>query len=53
MSGRYRLSAYVVPMILAIAALMLFPGCGEKTEKEPAPGKAAGRPQVVNFWQPG
>ncbi|MBC7253772.1 MAG: hypothetical protein H5T72_07380 [Actinobacteria bacterium] len=42
-----------VPLILALVTTMLLTGCGSKTDVNPVPGETTGRPQVVNFWQPG
>jgi|GEM_PF-2702093 hypothetical protein len=53
MSGRFGLSACAVLVIPALAATILLPGCGSKTNVNPVPGESTGRPQVVNFWQPG
>lgn len=39
--------------LFLVSALASLPGCGKREPVTPEPVVTAGRPQVINFWQPG
>ncbi len=58
MPGPWRLFSRIAPFVSVLFLLALLSGCGERAAEKPAadtpaPQEPAGRPQVINFWQPG
>ncbi|MDI6873737.1 hypothetical protein [Candidatus Solincola sp.] len=53
MPGPARLFPRIALGFLVFLVLGLFPGCGKRAAEPAAPAEGTGRPQVINFWQPG